>query len=100
MIDLIRLLNRVTISDGTLKQERCHPQVGVCCYTKNNMPWICCQAFHIFTCACTRYDKLETQSIHMGVVHPTLGYPVCRTRFGKNCKNTMPSSGWCILLHK
>ena len=26
-------------------------------------------------------------------------HPRCGTRFSENCKSTMPSSGWCMMLH-
>ena len=49
--DLVRTTEQV---------QQCHPQVGVCCYKKNNMPWMCCQAFHIFMGVWARYNKPET----------------------------------------
>ena len=52
-------------------KEPCHPQVGVCYYTKNHRPWMCCQTFHIFYWRRGRYNKPETQSIHMTAVHPS-----------------------------
>ena len=27
-----------------------------------------------------------------------LEHPICGTRFGENCKTTMSSSSWCVLL--
>ena len=31
-------------------RQWCHPRVGICCYMKNNMPWMC-EVFHMF-CGC------------------------------------------------
>ena len=47
-----------------------------------------------------RYNKTESQSIYRGTVHPSTGRPRCGTGFGEYCETTMPSSGWCILLHE
>ena len=36
---------------GAHGKQWCHPHHGLCCYTRNNMPWMGCHPFHMF-CGC------------------------------------------------
>ena len=77
----------------TAKQP-CHPQGGVCCYTKNNMPWIFSHPFLLWVHGQGLTSLGHNQyTVILFIQIPE--HPSCGTRFGENCKNTMPSSGWC-----
>ena len=43
------------------------------------------------------WDIINTQGCWLS--KPT-EHPSCGTRFGEKCSTTLPSSGWCILLHE
>ena len=56
----------------------CHPQVGVCCYINNHMPWICYHSFCMF-CGCMdkvlhTYDIINTLgSCATALINPRVG---------------------------
>ena len=67
----------------------------------NNLPWMFCHPFHLsYRCMIDKVWQASGMINTLRYIHPSHRDPSYRNRVGKNCKTTIPSSGWCMLWHE
>ena len=82
---------------GYAKQP-CHHHVGVCCYLKPHVMDMLPPIPYVLWVHGQGLTSLGHNQCTEMLSNPAIYHPDCRTRLGRICKTTMPSSGWCILV--